>query len=113
MLFKILQKILRQYRAQEICQIPRDLTHMTGWLYMLILIIYLQRQPKRTFPPRAQYTRPICVKLAVSRIRGAGLGIFASMHLYEGLVFGPYEGIVTDNETDEEPSGYAWRVGVH
>ena len=59
-------------------------------------------------PARARLTAPWPLSVAPSRIPGAGSGVWACADLPKGLVFGPYEGTVIKNPTEE--SGYAWEV---
>lgn len=57
----------------------------------------------------AKKTCPKMLRIGVSAIPQAGLGVFANLNIPEGLVFGPYEG-VRDADPSREDSGYSFVV---
>ena len=61
---------------------------------------------------RARRTAPWPLTLGISKVPGAGTGVWTNAELPKQLVFGPYDGhIFSEREVDKE-SGYAWKVGV-
>uniref|UniRef100_A0A914HBC5 Serine/threonine-protein phosphatase 2A activator n=1 Tax=Globodera rostochiensis TaxID=31243 RepID=A0A914HBC5_GLORO len=59
---------------------------------------------------RAAATLPAFLYIQNSSIPGAGKGVFTKVDIPVGIVFGPYEGVLTQNVKEMEVSPYAWEL---
>ncbi|KAI3409994.1 hypothetical protein GPALN_006360 [Globodera pallida] len=59
---------------------------------------------------RAAGTLPAFLYIQNSSILGAGKGVFTKVDIPVGIVFGPYEGVLTQNVKEMEVSPYAWEL---
>ncbi|KAH3790656.1 hypothetical protein DPMN_168861, partial [Dreissena polymorpha] len=57
-------------------------------------------------PLKADHTVPDCLEIKMSKIAGAGLGVFSKMELESRVMFGPYGGDVI---AENQKSGYCWQ----
>ncbi|XP_052226196.1 histone-lysine N-methyltransferase PRDM9-like isoform X2 [Dreissena polymorpha] len=58
-------------------------------------------------PLKADHTVPDCLEIKMSKIAGAGLGVFSKMELESRVMFGPYGGDVI---AENQKSGYCWQI---
>ena len=61
---------------------------------------------------RARLTAPWPLTLGISKVPGAGMGVWTNAELPPQLVFGPYDGHIFSEQQVDKESGYAWKVGV-
>ncbi|XP_062526882.1 histone-lysine N-methyltransferase PRDM7-like isoform X3 [Bombyx mori] len=93
------------------CDSCRDYVYEYCSVHGPLLVIPDDKVPiKHDFPsfvPRAALTIPhVFLHLAPSIIPGAGLGVFSTLTLPQGVQFGPYRG----QRTDQVDSMYCWQI---
>ncbi|KAH3809961.1 hypothetical protein DPMN_138343 [Dreissena polymorpha] len=69
---------------------------------------YIQdKEVPEVCPLKADNSLPDCLEIKMSKIAGAGLGVFSKVGLDSRIMFGPYGG---DVATDNNKSGYCWQI---
>ena len=60
---------------------------------------------------RALQTLPDCLIIKVSEIPDAGCGVFSRGFIPKCTRFGPYEGVIEENNAHKHTNSYSWKVG--
>ena len=63
---------------------------------------------------RARGTLPDELSIGDSRLKGAGLGVFARIHIKTGAMYGAYDGEAVDADVDRDKinTEYFWAVST-
>lgn len=70
----------------------------------------LQNSPSKDSDDRAAMTLPGFLYIHNSVIPNAGKGVFTKVDIPVGIVFGPYEGILFEEQKKVSQDGYAWEL---
>ncbi|PAV72503.1 hypothetical protein WR25_05904 [Diploscapter pachys] len=91
------------------CEHPDCETYYFGSCREHPLFLVKDRESNRN-GLRARNTIPAFLRIKKSEMPNAGLGVYANTFIPIGIVFGPFEGVLVNDESKVERDGYAWQI---